>query len=123
MTTTLRLLSVQDRELRSVYRELGMRGGEVICYDRHNKLLLASQSVKRISMVINQLAKTEADKVAYQSLYMAAGQRMKKGLHKGYAVKKCSLKNLPEEYTQLKKRGFQCCGVIASNEDAWEISV
>ena len=97
MTTTLRLLSVQDRELRSVYRELGMRGGGFICYDRHNKLLLASQSVKRISMVINQLAKTEADKVAYQSLYMAAGQRMKKGLHKGYAVKKCSLKDLPEE--------------------------
>ena len=69
----LRLLPVQQhKKVSSVYRELGTRGSAFIVWDTNGKLLLASQGLKRIALVINQLADHHEERVSFQSLYMVA---------------------------------------------------
>ena len=119
----LRLLPVQpEKELFSVYREVGMRGSGFIVWDRHGKLLIASQGLKRIAIVINRLADSQEDTVSYQSLYMVAAGKLVKKRHKGFSVIKVSLQELPSEFMKLRRKGFLRAGVCASNDEAWSIS-
>ena len=119
----LRLLPVQQhKQVSSVYRELGTRGSAFIVWDTNGKLLLASQGLKRIALVINQLAEHHEDRVSFQSLYMVAEGKLVKKKHKGYSVLKVSLQDLPSEFMKLQRQGFARVGVCASNDDAWTIS-
>ena len=118
----LRLLSIcPEQYLHSVTRELGSRGQAYICFHHHRTLLLASQSIKSLAQVINELARDDIDRVSFQSLALLAKGKVQKGHHKGYKIECVELDKLPLRFEAHQTMGYRRCGVVATCEGSWEI--
>jgi hypothetical protein len=128
----VRLIPVRPcDELIQVDRELGMRkNGGYVLYDGHRRVVLVSQSVARIADVIRQLIHApgsdfdpQLDSCYSQGLYALLNGGIQKRYHKTWRIERVELRDLPHRFAELRSEGFRQCGIVATSEANWKITL
>ena len=125
---TVRLIALRPGDsIASCEREIGHRGTGYVCWDRQNRVLLASQSVAKLASVVQQIVRQGGDfdpaldMVYSQAFYSLLNGTTKGQYTKGWRVEKLGLVDLPTRFQEVQAMGFQKVGIVCSAETCWKI--